>query len=959
MFDYHTNMKRRLTSTIGTAGLLIFVLVVDLRADEKSAAFFRKQVEPILVRRCLECHGDDPKGGLDLRRKATLLKGGESGAAVVSGKPAASLLFEYVSTKEMPPKDPLPAAEIAILRQWIASGAYFPAQPLDPFSLTTKHRAGRDWWSLQPIRKTLPPAVRNPSRIRTPIDRFVLSRLEQRGLTLSQPADRKILIRRVSFDLTGLLPTHEQVQEFVSDARPDAYERLIDRLLASPHHGERWARHWLDVVRFAESNGFERDRIRTNFWPYRDYVIRSFNADKPYDVFVREQLAGDALQPNSPEHLIATGFLVAGPKNDVATVSELERLQTRQDELDEYVTATSTTFLGLTAGCARCHDHKFDPIDMRDYYGLTAVFSGLDRADRVVASPQQQARYAAAIAPARKRIDGTKRQVTQIFDQVRKRLRTARPRKTPEKARPAVDIRKNEDAFKSTRARFVRFTITATTGNSQPCLDELEIYGTDAKHNLALAKNGAKATASSLLPGYAIHQIHHLNDGQHGNAHSWISNQAGKGWVRIELPATVPVQRVVWGRDREGRYLDRLAVGYHIEVSLDGRTWKRVSDSTGRASQDEKRKLTDAEVMAAFDKAEKKHHAQLKTDQTRFEKQLQAVRPLPVAYSVRDSAPLPAYVLRRGNVRARGEQIQPKALHAIKNLNPSLVVDQGDSGPKRRLRLADWIVDRRNPLTSRVFVNRLWHYHFGQGLVNTPNDFGFNGDRPSHPQLLNWLANDFMDHGWKIKRLHRMIVLSAVYRQQSAAIPQAITKDASNRLLWRMSPRRLDAESLRDAILQVSGTLSTKMEGPGFRLFEYRDGNVPDYVLLDNAGSETWRRAVYRFNIRTFQSPLMNAFDCPDASVQTPNRSRSTTALQALSLMNNRFPFDQSKQFAARVTSLVGDDPVKQAITAYRLALLRDPTESQRTAAAKFIRAHGLFSLCRVLLNTNEFLYVF
>jgi hypothetical protein len=316
-------------------------------------------------------------------------------------------------------------------------------------------------------------------------------------------------------------------------------------------------------------------------------------------------------------------------------------------------------------------------------------------------------------------------------------------------------------------------------------------------------------------------------------------------------------------------------------------------------------------------------------------------------------------VLRRGNVRARGEQIQPKALHAIKNLNPSLVVDQGDSGPKRRLRLADWIVDRRNPLTSRVFVNRLWHYHFGQGLVNTPNDFGFNGDRPSHPQLLNWLANDFMEHGWKIKRLHRMIVLSAVYRQQSAAIPQAITKDASNRLLWRMSPRRLDAESLRDAILQVSGTLSTKMEGPGFRLFEYRDGNVPDYVLLDNAGSETWRRAVYRFNIRTFQSPLMNAFDCPDASVQTPNRSRSTTALQALSLMNNRFPFDQSKQFAARVTSLVGDDPVKQAITAYRLALLRDPTESQRTAAAKFIRAHGLFSLCRVLLNTNEFLYVF
>jgi hypothetical protein len=275
------------------------------------------------------------------------------------------------------------------------------------------------------------------------------------------------------------------------------------------------------------------------------------------------------------------------------------------------------------------------------------------------------------------------------------------------------------------------------------------------------------------------------------------------------------------------------------------------------------------------------------------------------------------------------------------------------------LRLAEWIVDPKNPLTARVFVNRIWHYHFGQGIVKTPNDFGFNGDRPSHPELLDWLAADFMEHGWKIKRLHRMILLSAAYRQQSAFKPKAASKDGANRLLWRMSPRRLDAESLRDAVLQVSGKLNLTMGGPSFRLFRYRDGNVPDYILLDEPGKETWRRSVYRFNIRTFQSPLMSAFDCPDASVQTPKRNYSTTALQALSLMNNRFTFQQSQHFAARVTAKAGMDPGKQANVAYRLALLREPTEDQRRQAVSFIQQHGLFSLCRVLLNTNEFLYAF
>jgi hypothetical protein len=949
----------RFVAWTAVACLSLILLPPAIGADGNQEEYFRTKVEPILVRRCLECHGADRKGGLDLRTKATAFKGGESGVAIEATKPDESLLYQYVDSEEMPPKKPLSAAEISVLKRWIADGAFYPDKSLDLFAATSDHRAGHDWWSLQPLKKVVPPTVRNSEPVQTVIDRFIVARLQQHGLSLSSPADRRTLIRRVSLDLTGLPPTYEQQQEFINDQRDDAYGRLVDRLLASPHYGERWGRHWLDVVRFAESNGFERDRIRENFWPYRDYVIGSFNADKPYDQFVREQLAGDALKAENADQLIATGFLVAGPKNDVGTVSELERLQTRQDELDEFVTATSTTFLGLTSGCARCHDHKFDPINMRDYYALTAVFSGLDRGVNSVASAKDKAARATAVAPLQKLMKGTKTQIDLLLQRARKRFLASRRERKPNSLRPAVTATNNEDVFGAVETRFVRFTVTATTGNSQPCLDELEIYGEDIKSNLALSKTGAKATASSLLPGYPIHQIHHLNDGQHGNSHSWISNESGKGWAQIELPAVAKVQRVVWGRDRNGKYKDRLPVGYRIELSLDGKKWSAVSDSSTRVPQGEQTQLTNDELIAALTAAEKKLHASLIQTQSQQAARLKAIPPLPVSYSARDSQPQPAYILTRGNVRERGEQVKPAAFHTVKALDPLLVGVQSDSGPNRRLRLAEWIVDVKNPLTARVIVNRIWHYHFGQGIVNTPNDFGFNGDRPSHPELLDWLAADFMEHGWKIKRLHRMILLSAAYRQQSGYKPQSAAEDGANRLLWRMSPRRLDAESLRDAVLQVSGELDLTMEGPSFRLFLYRDGNVPDYVLLDEPGAETWRRSVYRFNIRTFQSPLMSAFDCPDASVQTPKRNYSTTALQALSLMNNRFTFQQSQHFATRVTAMAGEGLGKQVDVAYRLALLREPTEDQRRQAVSFIQNHGLFSLCRVLLNTNEFLYAF
>ncbi len=837
----------------------------------------------------------------------------------------------------------------------------------DPDALTSQHRAGYDWWSLQPVKPPTPPAVKNGARVANEIDRFVLAKLEANGLRLNPPADRATYIRRVTYDLIGLLPTPDEVRAFIDDRSPDAYEKLASRLLDSPHYGERWGRHWLDVVRFAESNGFERDRIRRNFWPYRDYVIRSFNADKPYDQFVVEQLAGDALDDNIADYRSATGFLAAGPKNDVGTISELERLQTRQDELDEFVVATTTTFLAMTVGCARCHDHKFDPIPTADYYALTAVFAGCNHDQGAsLASPEEKRRHAGQVTKIQQPIDAKKQRQHEILDAGRDWLRAQRAAEAKATGTsadlPAVNARRNEDAFTPVNAKFVRFTITRSNDDQQPCLDELEVYGAD-KSNLALSSAGAKATASSLLPGYKIHQIHHLNDGKHGNSHSWISDEVGGGWAQIELPNTAAVSRVVWGRDREGRANDRLPAAYRIEVSLDANNWQRVSDSSRRPDADPGNQ-PDKEVLDALPAAQRVAYDKLKGEIDALTKQLRAVAPLPTTYAIRDGGAKPSVpVLKRGDVRSRGELVSAGAISAIKNLPPELTAE---SSTQRRLKLARWIASPVNPLTSRVLVNRIWHHHFGRGIVDTPSDFGFKGGQPSHSELLDWLAADFVRHGWKIKRLHRQIVLSATYRQSGAHDESAAAQDAGNRLLWRYAPRRLEGEAVRDIILQVSGKLVRNLGGPSFELFTYRDGNVPDYVLIEKPGPQTWRRSVYRYNIRTFGAPLMTAFDCPDPSVSTPSRSSSTTPLQALSLLNNHFVIEQSQFIAGRIGASSGGEgggggveASEQVGAAYQLVLLRDPTDAERERAVRFVRQHGLAALCRVLVNCNEFLYVF
>jgi Protein of unknown function (DUF1549)/Protein of unknown function (DUF1553) len=848
------------------------------------------------------------------------------------------------------------------------------------------------WWSLQSIARPLTPSIMDRTTVRTAIDEFIEAKLEANGLAIGPEADRRTLLRRLKFDLHGLPPTPEELDEFTNDRGPDAYERLVDRLLDSPRYGERWARHWLDVVRFAESKGYERDRIRDNAWRYRDWVIRAFNDDMPYRDFVREQLAGDAVHPDDASGAVPTGFLVTGPNNDVGNQSQLELLRERADELDEVVQNVSSVFLGLTVGCARCHDHKFDPIPTNDYYRFAAVFSGVKFGDRPLMAGEEANRLTARIADWDSRL----KEINQHLSNIRQDLEAL--------GGLELNVRRNEERFEPVEARFVRLTVTGTRDGTEPCIDEIEVYGadfaegSDSSRNYALAANGAQASASSLLPGFSIHQVHHLNDGQTGNEHSWISNEKGAGWAQVELPKPIKIARVVWGRDRNGEFTDRLASDYRLEYSLDGETFFGLP-THGDLPPPDPEKAAKIVVL-------KRDRKKLQEEKKGIEDERASVDKLPKAWAALSTTPVPLKVLKRGDVQLPGEDASPGALSAVRLAASSarsghneeaiqrhcssiaanrssgdIGISADDPDPIRRLKLADWIADEGNPLTWRVIVNRVWHYHFGAGLVTTPSDFGTAGARPSHPELLDWLADEFRRSGGRFKSLHRMIVRSAVYRQagvgQSAAHAlrgdhaadesintqlqqkraRAALVDADNRLLWRPNRRRLDAETLRDSILFTSGKLDLSEAGPSYRPFKYIDGNIPVYEPVLESPT-LWRRTVYRHVIRTHRQPFLDTFDCPDPSVMTSVRTQTTTPLQALSLLNNPFVIEQSRRFAERIAVETGSDTVGQVRFAFRRTILTEVDGSQLDALAAFVRQHGLDGLCRVLLNTNEFLYV-
>ncbi|WP_337175978.1 PSD1 and planctomycete cytochrome C domain-containing protein [Paludisphaera sp.] len=897
--------------------------------------------EAVLAASCVRCHAaDSHKGGLDLSTRATALEGGDSGEAFDPGNPDESLIIEKVIAGEMPPKTPLKPEEIEALRAWVEAGATYAAEPLGP------PRAGADWWSLRPIVAAAPPRVdpADMGRIRTPVDRFILARLREAGLSPSPEADRASLVRRLSFDLIGLPPTPEEVAAFVADPDPLAYEKLVDRLLASPHYGERWGRHWLDVVRFGESHGYETNMPRPDAWPYRDYVVRAFNRDTPFPRFVAEQLAADALPPGDEgddDWLVqaATGFLVGGTHDIVANQAPEGMKQQRADDLDDVITATATAFLGLTVNCARCHDHKFDPISQKDYYGMQAVFAGVDHGSREVDAQD--------VAERRARAAVVRSEIARIDLELDRGEPLARP-DADAPSRPMVSPRRNVERFAPVKARMVRMTILATADPIEPCIDELEVYSAgDEPRNVALASAGGRASASSEYPGAAIHKIVHLNDGLLGNGRSWISHSPGRGVATVEWPEAVEIDRVVWGRDREGTYQDRLPIHYIVEAAEAPEDWRVVATSIDRAPYG----VAGAEAAPADPET-----AALRRRKAELEAELANLGDKISVYAGMFNQPGPTHLLRRGDPMQPGVEVEPAALSAIKP-GWSWEASPGAPESERRLALARWIGDPSNPLPARVMVNRLWHYHFGRGIVATPSDFGFNGGEPSHPELLDWLASRYIAEGWRLKPIHRLMVLSAAYRQSSRIDPKAREVDAQNRLVWRVSPRRLEAEAVRDAILVASGQLDDRMGGPGYNIWEENSNYVAIYKPRAELGADAFRRMIYQFKPRSQQDPTFGSFDCPDAALVAPRRNTSTTALQALDLLNSGFVVQQAEAFARRVAAEAGPDPEKQVERAFALALSRPPSSTERAAGAALIRSHGGPTFCRALYNVNEFVY--
>ncbi len=838
---------------------------------------------------------------------------------------------------------------VTAVSTWPAASEDVP-RPTPPVTLRPDAGLKEPPWALKPVAR---PAVPRSANAGSPIDGFIVARLREDKLTVSPPADRRTLLRRLSFDVTGLPPTPEEVERFVSDRSAHAYSNLVERLLVSPRHGERWGRHWLDVVRFAETHGFEMNQPRANAWPYRDYVIRAFNEDKPYDRFILEQLAGDALGADA-----ATGFLVAGPWDQVKSPDPVLTANQRADELHDIVSTTGSAFLGLTVGCARCHDHKFDPIPQTDYFAMKAVFEGVQHGERKLRTGQDAERER-ELAQSRRQLIEVERALEEFEPRARVGAIDTNSLRAP------VNARRNVERFQPVAARRLRFT-TARTTDAEPCLDELEVFTAGAApRNVALTSAGAKASASSVYPNSDIHRLEHLNDGQYGNSRSWISNERGKGWVELEFAEPVTIDKVVWGRDREQRFTDRLALDYRIAVATGSNDWRVVASSADRRSYEAGRNPAPALDLGKLSPADASRAKSLSRERVELEARITALAKAAMIYGGSLSAqPEPTRRFHRGDPMQQREVVQPGAPGAVPiafsldALPPGPGAENLTENQKRRLALARWIAHPENPLTARVMVNRLWQYHFGEGLVSTPSDFGVNGARPTHPELLDWLAAEFVEHGWSLKHIHRLIVNSATYRQSSEAREKGVAVDASSRLLWRYPPRRMEAETIRDAILSVSGQLDLRAGGPGFSFFEPNDNYVRVYAPRRAWPADTFRRMVYGAVIRQRPDGVFGAFDCPDAGQIAPRRGRSTTPLQAFNLLNSSFMMQQAEFFAARLEREAGKTPDTQVRRAFALAFQREPDRKERDAGAKLLREQGASVFCRALLNANEFIYV-
>lgn len=876
----------------------------------------------------------------------------------------------------------------------------------DPPAEKTAKRAGKDWWALQPVKKVEPPATEGGD-VRNPIDAFIVAGLKQRGLAPSPPADKRSLLRRVTYDLVGLPPTFEQIQAFVKDDSPDAYEKCVDRLLASPEYGVRWARHWLDAARFGESDGFERDQPRPNAWRYRDWLVGAFNADMPYDRFARLQIAGDLI---SPEDAVATGFLVGGARDVVGETqqSAAMRAVVRQDQLEDIVGAVGQTFLGLTANCARCHDHKFDPISQREYFQLASALAGVSAGDRELSKDVVRAQAKDCLPAYERRLKELQAAIESIEKPARDRLTAARADEKP-KAPPkpiaawrfdddlsdhvgSLKVQLQGDAVQKDGVLRVSGAGYASTG---PLPFELKEKTLEVWVSLrGLQQKGGGVLSVQTLDGGAFDAIvfgerepGRWMAGSEGYQRTMsfeapAENEAADGFVHVAIvyqadgtilgyrnglpygraykspgPVTFAAgkSQVLFGLRHLPAGGDRYLVGAIREARLYGRA---LSAAEVAASAGVKAGVGDTEVVEALAAKDRAARDVYQNEIDVIRRQQSRALAQQTYACVATASPGVGKVLARGDPASEREVVSPAGIAAVSGPDADFGLPPDAPDAQRRLKLAQWIADERNPLFARVIVNRLWLHHFGEGIVDTPNDFGFNGGKPSHPELLEWLAGEMRAGGWSIKKLQRLMVTSAAYRQSSMPRKEAMEIDASNRLLWRMSPHRIEAEAMRDSVLMAAGELNPLLGGPGFEDYYTFTQNTTFYEFRDYVGATFNRRSLYRNWIRSGRSPMLDVFDCPDPSTKTPRRAMTTTPLQALAMMNDSFILRMSDALAERVTREAGDDSKKQVVEIHKLVFGREPTDVESEEAIDFIGRHGLPAFARVLFNSNEFLVI-
>ncbi len=1045
-----------------------------------------RDIRPIFVEHCYSCHsGSEQESGLRLDLKSAALRGGDKhGPDIVPGNVSKSPLLALVSStdpdKRMPPDYGLGALQIMKVKQWIEQGAIWP-DGVDSASDDDR----LDHWSFKPL----------VSSLQGSIDKLIDAKLMENGLSRSPPANSIDWLRRVTYGLTGLPPSREESDSFSRQLRERpiteiVYAEVVDRLLASPRYGERWAQHWLDVVRFADTHGFEVNTERPNAWPYRDYVIRAFNQDTPYDQFVREQLVGDRLGVDP-----ATGFLVTASvllPGQIGKDAESIRLA-RQDALDEIVNNIGQTFLGLSIGCARCHDHKFDPVTSIDYYAMQAMVSGVEyddrewRSDETSIKKQQAVKLQKEADLLQRSIDefapvarpnsyprvirsdkhtvefetqhasivrfeildanlhsslgliepcidefevyssedsnenlalaskGTKviasgsteseshqlrfandgifgndsswmsnakgygwlqfelpneSQITRVawgrdrtgkFDDRTPTAYRIHLGESPQQMRvvaellperPAVDRKRIHDRIPFTLTQKLRLTIEATN-SLEPCIDEIEVFNRNGM-NVALRSAGTKVTTSGNTLVSEVHDPTYLHDGIFGNDRSWLGNENGRGWVELEFARPEEIGSVVWSRDRSGSLVDRLPIEYFIELDTPN-GWNRVADSTDRRPWRSGMDLGPAFTTTTLEPKDAKRANELTKERNKLEAQIRSFERDQLVFAGKFRTPDAIHWLNRGDTEQPRDLVKP----AVPVFLSSLQLSDTSSDQERRRALADWIANESNLLTARVIVNRVWQGHFGTGLVDTPSDFGRSGSKPSHPELLDFLASRFQYNGWSVKRLHREIVLSETYCQSSAMVgrEEAIKKDSDARLLWRFPGRRLDAEEIRDTLLTMTNELRSEMYGRGFNLFDQR-GGLSGFKPIESFSSEGMKRTIYAHKVRRERDAIFGAFDCPDAGQSTAKRRESTTPIQALNLFNSSFILDRAKAFAKRVQVESGADVHEQIRVAYSIALQREPTAFELSNAIEVVKSHGLEPLCRALFNCNEVIFV-